>query len=115
MKRQCPGCKKTLDFAVAKCRNCQTTFFENTKATEGSRGCCIPDRRATVAIVTISTFVTMVCIPEFNSASHNPVASARRQRTLAALPGSFEKLIWQLIASEASTKSPIAFRMGASL
>ena len=62
MKRQCPGCRKTLDFTVAKCENCEMTFFETAAPPRDLADVCIPIAGA-VLIAAIGAFVTMVLRP----------------------------------------------------
>ena len=59
MKRQCPGCRKTLDFTVAKCEHCQMTFFETAAPPKDLADICIPIAGA-VSIAALGAFVTMV-------------------------------------------------------
>ena len=62
MKRVCPGCRKTIDFTVAKCGSCQTTFFETPAPPKDLADICIPIA-AVVFIAAIGAFVTMVLHP----------------------------------------------------
>lgn len=62
MKRQCPGCRKTIDFTAAKCENCQMTFFETAAPPQDLADICIPIAAA-VLIAAIGAFVTMVLHP----------------------------------------------------
>ena len=62
MKRQCPQCRKTLDFTVAKCENCQMKFFETPEPPRDLADICIPIA-GTVLIAAIGAFVTIVLHP----------------------------------------------------
>ena len=62
MKRVCPGCRKTIDFTVAKCGNCHTQFFEEPKPQKDLADMCIPIA-GVVFIAAIGAFVTMVLHP----------------------------------------------------
>ena len=62
MKRQCPGCRKTIDFNVAKCEHCQMTFFATAEPPKDLADVCIPIA-GVVLIAAIGAFVTMVLHP----------------------------------------------------
>ena len=62
MKRVCPGCRKTIDFTLAKCENCQITFFETPETPKDLADICIPIA-GMVLIAAFGAFVTMVLHP----------------------------------------------------
>ena len=62
MKRQCPQCRKTVDFTAATCENCQMKFFETAEPPKDLADLCIPIAGA-VLIAAIGAFITMVLHP----------------------------------------------------
>ena len=62
MKKQCPQCRKTIEFAAATCENCQMIFFKTPEQPKDLADICIPIA-GVVLIAAIGAFVTMVLHP----------------------------------------------------
>jgi len=62
MKRQCPQCRKTVDFTAAKCENCQMKFFETPEPPKDLADICIPIAGA-VLVAAIGAIDTIVLHP----------------------------------------------------
>jgi hypothetical protein len=62
MKRLCPQCRKTVDFAAPTCENCQMRFFDTPDRPKDLFDLCIPIAGA-VLIAAIGAFVAIVLHP----------------------------------------------------
>jgi hypothetical protein len=62
MKRQCPQCRKTMAFTVAKCQNCRMTFFEAPEPPPDLADICLRIAGA-VLVAAIGAIVTIVLHP----------------------------------------------------